>query len=189
MAHFYISVYTSRKTPNFSGFFAVQRPFFGLLFCRCKAAVFTLSRDLNSYQTQYYNLSADVDKDPSKSLVFQRFFLLERLPLTDAATAVNGIQEVSGSIPLISTKNNKPQGQRLAVLLYLQVRIHPLPHQYTAFNDDGKLEFPYTLSVPPRGCQLHGRGQSKHDVHIHFRKHSATGSAGSQYNSLLHRLW
>jgi len=37
---------------------------------------------------------------------------LERLPLTDAAAAVNGIQEVSGSIPLISTKNNKPQGFR-----------------------------------------------------------------------------
>jgi len=29
---------------------------------------------------------------------------LERLPLTDAAAAVNGIQEVSGSIPLISAK-------------------------------------------------------------------------------------
>ena len=85
------------------------------------------------------------------------------------------------------TANRKAFG--LAVLLYLQVQIHPLPHQYTAFNDDGKLEFPYTLSVPPRGCQLHGRGQSKHDVHIHFRKHSATDSAGSQYNSLLHRLW
>ena len=28
---------------------------------------------------------------------------MERLPLTDAAAAVNGIQEVSGSIPLIST--------------------------------------------------------------------------------------
>ena len=39
-----------------------------------------------------------------KVLVFQWFFLLERLPLTDAAAAVNGIQEVSGSIPLISTK-------------------------------------------------------------------------------------
>ena len=40
-----------------------------------------------------------------KVLAFQRFFLLERLPLTDAAAAVNGIQEVSGSIPLISTKS------------------------------------------------------------------------------------
>jgi uncharacterized membrane protein len=30
---------------------------------------------------------------------------LERLPLTDAAAAVNGIQEVSGSIPLISVKS------------------------------------------------------------------------------------
>jgi hypothetical protein len=86
-------------------------------------------------------------------------------------------------------KTTNRKAESLAVLLYLQVRIHPLPHQYTAFNDDGKLEFPYTLSVPPRGCQLHGRGQSKHDVHIHFRKHSATDSAGSQYNSLLHRLW
>ena len=86
-------------------------------------------------------------------------------------------------------KQQNRKAESLAVLLYLQVRIHPLPHQYTAFNDDGKLEFPYTLSVPPRGCQLHGRGQSKHDVHIHFRKHSATDSAGSQYNSLLHRLW
>jgi len=28
---------------------------------------------------------------------------------------LNGIQEVSGSIPLISTKNNKPQGQNLVV--------------------------------------------------------------------------
>ena len=42
-----------------------------------------------------------------KVLVFQRFFLLERLPLMDAHAAVNGIQEVSGSIPLIST-NNRP---------------------------------------------------------------------------------
>ena len=31
---------------------------------------------------------------------------MERLPLTDAAAAVNGIQEVSGSIPLISTKKH-----------------------------------------------------------------------------------
>ena len=52
-----------------------------------------------------------------KVLVFQWFFLLERLPLMDAKAAINGIQEVSGSIPLISTIN-RPQGQRLAVLLY-----------------------------------------------------------------------
>ena len=39
-----------------------------------------------------------------KVLVFQWFFLLERLPLMDAKAAINGIQEVSGSIPLISTK-------------------------------------------------------------------------------------
>ena len=39
----------------------------------------------------------------AKVLVFQRFFLLERLPLMDARAAINGIQEVSGSIPLIST--------------------------------------------------------------------------------------
>ena len=39
----------------------------------------------------------------AKVLVFQRFFLLERLPLMDAQAAINGIQEVSGSIPLIST--------------------------------------------------------------------------------------
>ena len=32
---------------------------------------------------------------------------MERLPLTDAAAAVNGIQEVSGLIPLISTKGLK----------------------------------------------------------------------------------
>ena len=38
-----------------------------------------------------------------KVLVFQWFFLLERLPLMDAHAAINGIQEVSGSIPLIST--------------------------------------------------------------------------------------
>ena len=41
----------------------------------------------------------------AKVLVFQWFFLLERLPLMDARAAINGIQEVSGSIPLISTKN------------------------------------------------------------------------------------
>ncbi len=40
----------------------------------------------------------------AKVLVFQRFFLLERLPLMDAHATINGIQEVSGSIPLISTK-------------------------------------------------------------------------------------
>ena len=39
-----------------------------------------------------------------KVLVFQWFFLLERLPLMDARAAINGIQEVSGSIPLISTR-------------------------------------------------------------------------------------
>ena len=43
---------------------------------------------------------------------------------------LNGIQEVSGSIPLISTKNNKPRGQRLAVLLYPSpVTSHPLKKQ------------------------------------------------------------
>ena len=42
-----------------------------------------------------------------KVLVFQRFFLLERLPLMDARAAINGIQEVSGSIPLISTKRSE----------------------------------------------------------------------------------
>ena len=41
-----------------------------------------------------------------KVLVFERFFLLERLPLMDARAAINGIQEVSGSIPLISTKKH-----------------------------------------------------------------------------------
>ena len=39
----------------------------------------------------------------AKVPVFQWFFLLERLPLMDARAAINGIQEVSGSIPLIST--------------------------------------------------------------------------------------
>ncbi len=40
-----------------------------------------------------------------KILVFQWFYLLERLLLMDATAAINGIQEVSGSIPLISTKS------------------------------------------------------------------------------------
>ena len=43
----------------------------------------------------------------AKVPVFQWFFLLERLPLMDARAAINGIQEVSGSIPLISTKSSK----------------------------------------------------------------------------------
>ena len=43
----------------------------------------------------------------AKVLVFQRFFLLERLPLMDARAAINGIQEVSGSIPLISTTDTR----------------------------------------------------------------------------------
>ena len=43
----------------------------------------------------------------AKVPVFQWFFLLERLPLMDAKAAINGIQEVSGSIPLISTKNTR----------------------------------------------------------------------------------
>ena len=42
-----------------------------------------------------------------KVLVFQWFFLLERLPLMDAQAAINGIQEVAGSIPLISTKKRQ----------------------------------------------------------------------------------
>ena len=42
----------------------------------------------------------------AKVPVFQWFFLLERLPLMDAKAAINGIQEVSGSIPLISTIEN-----------------------------------------------------------------------------------
>ena len=42
----------------------------------------------------------------AKVPVFQWFFLLERLPLMDARAAINGIQEVSGSIPLISTKKS-----------------------------------------------------------------------------------
>jgi hypothetical protein len=41
-----------------------------------------------------------------KILVFQWFYLLERLLLMDATAAINGIQEVSGSIPLISTKKS-----------------------------------------------------------------------------------
>jgi hypothetical protein len=42
---------------------------------------------------------------------------------------LNGIQEVSGSIPLISTIN-RPQGQRLAVLLYPSpVTSHPQKKQ------------------------------------------------------------
>ena len=43
----------------------------------------------------------------AKVPVFQWFFLLERLPLMDARAAINGIQEVSGSIPLISTKKRR----------------------------------------------------------------------------------
>lgn len=35
-----------------------------------------------------------------KVLVFQWYFLLERLPLMDAHAAIRGIQEVRGSIPL-----------------------------------------------------------------------------------------
>ena len=50
-----------------------------------------------------------------KVLVFQRFFLLERLPLTDAAAAVNGIQEVSSSIPLISVKSLDSFGNRCVI--------------------------------------------------------------------------
>ena len=38
-----------------------------------------------------------------KILVFQCFYLLERLLLMDATAAINGIQEVVGSIPIIST--------------------------------------------------------------------------------------
>jgi len=53
------------KNPEFLGVFAVQRPFFGSRFCRCKTAVFPLSGDLNSHQTQYYDLSADVNQYPS----------------------------------------------------------------------------------------------------------------------------
>ena len=43
----------------------------------------------------------------AKVLVFQWFFLLECLPLMDAQAAINGIQEVAGSIPLISTKKRR----------------------------------------------------------------------------------
>ena len=34
----------------------------------------------------------------------------------ESGERLNGIQEVSGSIPLISTKNNKPQGQKRFVV-------------------------------------------------------------------------
>ena len=50
-------------------------------------------------------------------LVFQRFFLLERLPLMDARAAINGIQEVSGSIPLISTKTVETFGSQRFFLI------------------------------------------------------------------------
>jgi len=43
-----------------------------------------------------------------KILAFQWFCLLERLLPMDATAAINGIQEVSGSIPLISTNPIKP---------------------------------------------------------------------------------
>ena len=56
----------------------------------------------------------------AKVLVFQWFFLLERLPLMDAHAAVNGIQEVSGSIPLISTKKHR---NRLISVLFLMRRL------------------------------------------------------------------
>ena len=52
----------------------------------------------------------------AKVPVFQWFFLLERLPLMDAKAAINGIQEVSGSIPLISTKNKKRRNRLISAL-------------------------------------------------------------------------
>ena len=39
----------------------------------------------------------------------------------------DGIQEVSGSIPLISTKTTNRKVKNLAVLSYLEVLMHPTP--------------------------------------------------------------
>ena len=52
----------------------------------------------------------------AKVPVFQWFFLLERLLLMDARAAINGIQEVSGSIPLISTKSSEEARKTLTSL-------------------------------------------------------------------------
>ena len=40
---------------------------------------------------------------------------------------LNGIQKVSGSIPLISTKTTNRKVKNLAVLSYLEVLMHPTP--------------------------------------------------------------
>ena len=40
---------------------------------------------------------------------------------------LNGIQEVSGSIPLISTKTTNRKVKNLAVLSYPEVLMHPTP--------------------------------------------------------------
>ena len=62
-----------------------------------------------------------------KVLVFQRFFLLERLPLMDAHAAVNGIQEVSGSIPLISTIGRISEPYIVWGTVFVQTKRHSLP--------------------------------------------------------------
>ena len=54
----------------------------------------------------------------AKVLVFQWFFLLERLPLMDAHAAVNGIQEVSGSIPPDKSRRAPERSRRAALLLF-----------------------------------------------------------------------
>ena len=57
----------------------------------------------------------------AKVPVFQWFFLLERLPLMDARAAINGIQEVSGSIPLISTRSKVLKSQDIRTFLFQKV--------------------------------------------------------------------
>ena len=59
----------------------------------------------------------------AKVPVFQCFFLLERLLLMDARAAINGIQEVSGSIPLIST--TKKRGQKPSFFVLLRSKDEP----------------------------------------------------------------
>ena len=61
-----------------------------------------------------------------KTLAFLHFACYNHLCLGGIAQLgerMTGSHEVSGSIPLIST-NNRPQGQRLAVLFYPEAQIH-----------------------------------------------------------------
>jgi len=56
-------------------------------------------------------------KSPGLSNDFLPFHLISSgSKPNDSGERLNGIQEVSGSIPLISTKNDKPQGQKCLVV-------------------------------------------------------------------------